>query len=75
MINLGGQNEPPHKKQRTSDGTEPTNSNTPSQSQDLSMVKKFEIIFVKFCFYFSSVICTSNGSNVLDSQTFITDSY
>jgi hypothetical protein len=40
MINLGGQNEPPHKKQRTSDTTEPMVSNTPPQSQTLSMVKK-----------------------------------
>ncbi len=40
MMNLGGQNEPPHKKQRTSDSTETMNPNTPPQSQTLSMVKK-----------------------------------
>ncbi len=40
MMNLGGQNEPPHKKQRTSDGTEPIVSNTSPQSQTSSMVKK-----------------------------------
>jgi hypothetical protein len=39
-MNLGGQNEPPHKKQRTSDGTDPIASNTPSQTQTLSTVKK-----------------------------------
>jgi len=67
MINLGGQNEPPHKKQRTSDGTEPTNSNTPSQSQDLSMVKNSKLSLQKFSSIFFSVKCTSNGSNILDS--------
>jgi len=76
MINLGGQNEPPHKKQRTSDTTEPMVSNTPPQSQTLSMVKKnIESIFTKFDFYFSLVISTSNGSNRLDSSIFITNSY
>lgn len=39
IINLGGHNEPPHKKQRTSDDTEAIVSNTPSQSQNISMVK------------------------------------
>ncbi len=63
------------KKQRTSDGTEPTISNTPSQSQDLSMVKNSKLSLQKFASIFLSVISTSNRSNILDSQTFITDSY
>jgi len=40
MINLGGQNEPPHKKQRTSDGTEAIVSNTPPELQTSSTVQK-----------------------------------
>lgn len=37
-MTLGGQNEPPHKKQRTSDSTEAIISDTPPQSQNISMV-------------------------------------
>jgi hypothetical protein len=72
-MNLGGQNEPPHKKQRTSDGTDPIASNTPSQTQTLSTVKKEDRYFSSI--YSLSVISTSNGSNIYDSSTFITNSY
>jgi len=48
MINLGGQNEPPHKKQRTSDSTETMNPNTPPQSQTLSMVINQFLLFIFF---------------------------
>ncbi len=40
MMTLGGENQPPHKKQRTFHDTESITSNTPPQSQNLSMVKK-----------------------------------
>lgn len=38
IVNLGGQNEPPHKKQRTSDGTDPMTSTISPQAQMSSMV-------------------------------------
>lgn len=46
--NLGGQNEPPHKKQRTSDGIDPISSNISPQAETSSMVTNndvFEEIF------------------------------
>lgn len=84
---VGSQNEPPHKKQRTSDSIEPMMPRTPSQSQTSSMVltkkKKYKsflyfnmfstIDFLqKYEFYFH---LAPFGSNVLDSSTFITNSH
>jgi hypothetical protein len=39
------------------------------------MVKNSKLSLQKFASIFLSVISTSNRSNILDSQTFITDSY
>ncbi len=40
MMDLGVQNEPPNKKQRISDNTEPMIPSTPPQPETSSMVKK-----------------------------------
>jgi hypothetical protein len=72
-MNLGGQNEPPHKKQRTSDGLDPIASNTPSQTQ---MVKKLRLkLSLQNFSSIYSLLVTSNGSNIYDSSAFITNSY